>query len=89
MKKSVNLGVLSRNVEFEDGLKIIKDAGFEAVEVNTTEEAGLLNLNSTESDIEKIGETIRKNGLEVASVLVGQFWKYPLSSPNTEIRKIC
>jgi len=87
MKKSVNLWILPGNVKFEDGLKMIKNAGFEAVEVNTTEEGGVLNLNCKEDEAKKVAETIRKNGLEIASLLVGQFWKYPLSSPNPEIRK--
>jgi L-ribulose-5-phosphate 3-epimerase len=87
MKKSVNLWILPGNVKFEDGLKMIKDAGFEAVEVNTTEDGGILNLNCKEDEAKKVAEIIRKNGLEIASLLVGQFWKYPLSSPNPEIRK--
>lgn len=87
MKKSVNLCILPRNVKFEDGLKMIKDAGFEGVEVNTEEEGGVLNLNSSEDEIKKVAEKIRKNGLEISSLLIGQFWKYPLSSQNKEIRK--
>jgi hexulose-6-phosphate isomerase len=87
MKKSVNLWILPGNVKFEEGLKMIKDAGFEAVEVNTTEDGGILNLNCKEDEAKKVAEIIRKNGLEIASLLVGQFWKYPLSSPNPEIRK--
>ena len=87
MKKSVNLWILPANVKFEDGLKMIKDAGFEAVEVNTTEKNGILNLDCKEEEAKKVAEIIRKNGLEIASLLVGQFWKYPLSSPNPEIRK--
>lgn len=87
MKKSVNLWILPRNVKFEDGLKMIKDAGFEGVELNTEEEGGILNLNSSEDEIKKVAEKIRKNGLEISSLLIGQFWKYPLSSQNKEIRK--
>ncbi|MCM8819082.1 MAG: sugar phosphate isomerase/epimerase, partial [Candidatus Omnitrophica bacterium] len=48
---------------------------------------GILNLNSTESEVKKVAEKVRKSGLEVASLLVGQFWKYPLTSSNSEIRK--
>ncbi|MGC8976354.1 MAG: sugar phosphate isomerase/epimerase family protein [Candidatus Ratteibacteria bacterium] len=87
MKKSVNLWILPVNVKFEDGLKILKDAGFEGVEVNTSEEGGILNLNSSESEVKKVADIIRKNGLEIASLLVGQFWKYPLSSTNQKVRK--
>jgi hexulose-6-phosphate isomerase len=86
MKKSANLWILPGNVEFEDGLKMLRDAGFEAVEVNTTEE-GILSLNCKEDEAKKVAEIIRKNGLEIASLLVGQFWKYPISSSDPEIRK--
>ncbi|MCM8819011.1 MAG: sugar phosphate isomerase/epimerase, partial [Candidatus Omnitrophica bacterium] len=80
MKKSINIGVVPLNISFEDGLKLLKDAGFEGVELNTSEEGGILNLNSTESEVKKVAEKVRKSGLEVASLLVGQFWKYPLTS---------
>lgn len=86
MKKSVNLWILPGNVKFEDGLKMLKDAGFEGVEVNTSE-GGILNLNSKESEVKKVGDIIRKNGLEIASLLIGQFWKYPLSSNDKKTRE--
>ncbi|MCX7917645.1 MAG: sugar phosphate isomerase/epimerase [bacterium] len=87
MKKSVNLWILPGNISFEDGLKMIKDAGFEAVEVNTTEGGGILDINCSENDAKKLAEKIRKNGLEISSLLTGQFWKYSLTSSNPEIRK--
>ncbi|MCM8810963.1 MAG: sugar phosphate isomerase/epimerase [Candidatus Omnitrophica bacterium] len=86
MKKSINLWILPTNVSFEDGLKMLKDAGFEGVEVNLTEE-GILNPDSSEKDVKKIADLIRKNGLEVASLLPAEFWKYPLTSSEPEIRK--
>ncbi|MCM8804376.1 MAG: sugar phosphate isomerase/epimerase [Candidatus Omnitrophica bacterium] len=87
MKKSVNMWILPESIKFEDGLKIIKDAGFEGIEMNTSEEGGILNLNCKESEAKKVAEIIRKNGLEISSLLVGQFWKYPLSSLDKEKRK--
>ncbi|HOK55727.1 MAG TPA: sugar phosphate isomerase/epimerase family protein [bacterium] len=86
MKKSVNMWIIPGNVSFEDGLKMLKDAGFEGVEMNTTE-GGILDLNSSEKDVKKVAEKVRKTGLEIASLLVGQFWKYPLTSSDPEIRK--
>ncbi len=87
MKKSINIGVLSSGIKFEDGLKLLKDAGFEAVELNTSEEGGVLNLNCSEYEAKKIADIVRKNGLEISSLLVGQFWKYPLTSSDTDKRK--
>ncbi|MFN4227434.1 MAG: sugar phosphate isomerase/epimerase family protein [Candidatus Ratteibacteria bacterium] len=86
MKKSVNMWILPTNVSFEDGLKMIKDAGFEGIEVNLTE-GGILDPDSSEKDVKKIGDLIRKNGLEIASLLPAAFWKYPLTSLDPEIRE--
>ncbi|MCM8785937.1 MAG: sugar phosphate isomerase/epimerase [Candidatus Omnitrophica bacterium] len=85
MKKSVNMWILPSSVSFEDGLKMLKDSGFEGVEVNLTE-GGILDVNSSEKDVKKIADLIRKNGLEVASLLPGAFWKYPLTSSDPEVR---
>ncbi|MCD6408161.1 sugar phosphate isomerase/epimerase [bacterium] len=83
MKKSINIGVIG-NMKFEEGLKIIKDAGFEAVELNLS---GVLSENSSEDEVKKVKEIVLSNGLEIASVLAGGFWDYPLTSGNPEIRK--
>ncbi len=87
MKKSINMGVFPANLKFEDGLKLLKDAGFEGVELNTSEEGGILNLDCKEDEAKRVAEIVRKSGLEISSLLVGQFWKYPLTSSDPEIRK--
>ncbi|MCD6221709.1 sugar phosphate isomerase/epimerase [bacterium] len=84
MKKSVNIGVIG-DMSFEEGLKIIKDAGFEAVELNLN---GVLSMDSSEEEIEKVKEKVNKVGLEVASLLAGGFWQFPLTSDNEEKRKM-
>lgn len=84
MKKSINIGVIG-NMEFETGLKIIKDAGFEAVELNLS---GVLNMESSEEEIKNIAEKVRKNGLEISSLLTGGFWQYPLTSDDPEKRQM-
>lgn len=86
MKKSINIGAAPGNMGFEEKLNLIKDAGFEAVELNLAEE-GILTIESTETDVTKVKETVLNSGLEIASVLAGSFWKYPLTSGNPEIRK--
>lgn len=86
MKKSINIGAAPGNLEFTDKIRLIKDAGFEAVEINQVEE-GFLSLQSTQSEVEKARDIVLKAGLEVASVLAGLFWKYPLSSGKLEVRQ--
>jgi len=86
MKKSILISAAPGNISFEEKIKLIKDADFEAVELNMGKE-GILTLESTESDVTKVKETVLNSGLEIASVLAGAFWQYPLTSGNSEIRK--
>jgi len=80
MKKSVNIGVIG-DMNFEEGLKIIKDAGFEAVELNLS---GVLSMESSEEEVKQVKETVNKTGLEIASILAGGFWQFPLTSDNQQ-----
>lgn len=82
MKKSINIGVIG-NRKLEEGLKIIKEAGFEAVELNYTEDMEKEGMKYVES----LKKSVLNAGLEIASLLTGQFWKYPLTSDNPEKRK--
>ena len=82
MKKSINIGVIG-NRDFKEGLKIIKEAGFEAVELNYTEEME----KKGKEYIKSLRDTVLREGLEIASLLTGQFWQYPLTSNNPEKRK--
>lgn len=87
MKKSVNISVLPQNAGFDDSLKIIKDAGFEGVELNVSMEGGVINATSTESGVKKVREKVVGAGLEVASILAGGFWECQLTSNDPEKRK--
>ena len=85
MKKGVNIGILPEGFSFEDGLKIIKNAGFESVELNL--DGRVISLESGEDDIKKVKEKVERAGLEISSLLPGLLWKYPLTSSAPEIRK--
>ncbi|MCX7705057.1 MAG: sugar phosphate isomerase/epimerase [bacterium] len=88
MKKSINTGVLPDTIKFEDGLKIIREAGFDAVEISAGESGCVLDINCEENNARKIAETIRKNGLEISGLFTrGLFGKFPLSSPDPAKRK--
>jgi len=82
MKKSINIGVTG-NRDFKEGLKIIREAGFEAVELNYTEEME----KKGKEYIKSLRDAVLREGLEIASLLTGQFWQYPLTSNNPEKRK--
>jgi len=83
MKKSVNIGVIG-SMDFEKGLSIIKDAGFDAVELNLS---GVLSMESSEEEVKKVKEKVNSKGLEIASLLAGAFWQFPLTSDNQQKRQ--
>lgn len=88
MKKSINIGVLPDSIKFQDGLKIIKEAGFDAVEISVGETGCVLDINCEEREARKIAEFIREDNLEISGIFTkGLFDKFPLSSPVHEIRK--
>jgi L-ribulose-5-phosphate 3-epimerase len=87
MKKSINIGAVPGKIGFEDGLKIIKDAGFEGVELNVSVEGGVLNMSSKESEVKAVREKVTSAGLEVASLLPPEFWQYPLTGNDPERRE--
>lgn len=86
MKKSINLWIRSKEMSLDTCLNVIKDAGFEAVEPNISEE-DYLSLKSSEKEIEVLRKKIEGKGLEIASVSSGLLWTYPLSSPDKKIRE--
>ncbi len=87
MKKSINIGAVPESIGLDGSLKIIKDAGFEGVELNILVEGGILNMDSKESDVMRIRDKVTAAGLEVASLLPPGFWQYPLTSNNPEGRE--
>lgn len=80
MKKSINISVAGK-MGFHEGLKIIKDAGFEAVELNLRNP---LNIDSTEDEVKRVRDEVLSSGLEIASLLGG--W-YMLTSGRPDVRK--
>ncbi len=86
MKKSINIGATVAAWPLEKKLQAIKNAGFEAVELNLTED-GPLSVESSKKQVQQVRETVENCGLEVASLLAGAFWRFPLSSPDRKLRE--
>lgn len=91
MKKSISIWAFP-GMELKDAAKLAKDAGFEAIELGVAEE-GDIALESKEEEVKKIGDMIRKTGLEVASLATGLFWKYSMTSSKKEnvekVKEVC
>ena len=85
MKKSITYWALTRK-SVEENLKLVKEAGFDAVEL-TFGENDVLNPNTDKSSCEKIFKQTKKIGLEISSLAPSFYWGYPLTSNKKEIRQ--
>lgn len=85
MKKSITYWALTRK-SVEENLKLVKEAGFNAVEL-TFGENDVLNPNIDKSSCEKILKQTKKIGLEISSLAPSFYWSNPLTSNKKEIRQ--
>lgn len=77
LKKGLGFGMINEDLSLTDKFKLVKDLGFDGVELNSPVE-----FNKSE-----ILEAKEKSGIELPSVVNKDHWKMPLSSPDPEIRK--
>lgn len=73
MKKGCCLGMLPGDLEIEERLALAKRLGFDAVEPNTL---------TRKTDVRKLKTAAENTGVEIASIMNSDHWKYPLSSPR-------
>ncbi len=81
MKKAIYLDcAMGKGASLEEKFEVIKDAGFDGVEIPTMPQKG---------DIEKVKKLSKTTGLEVHSVMNSGHWQFPLTSPDAEAREKC
>ncbi len=78
MIKGLVWGMLPEKFSIAERFKLAADAGFEAVEADTTEDA------KTAEEIKKAAED---NKIKIPSVMNQAHWKHPLSSSDPEVVK--
>lgn len=79
LKKGLGFGMINEDLSLTDKFKLIKDLGFDGVELNVP-----LDINI--SDVLSAKE---KSGIELPSVVNKDHWSLPLSDPDPQIRKQC
>ena len=79
IKKGLGIGMIKEDLSLTDKFKLIKDLGFDGVELNCP-------LDMKLSDVLSAKE---KAGIEIPSVVNKDHWTKPLSDPDPEIRKQC
>jgi hexulose-6-phosphate isomerase len=80
MLKSINRWTFPMDKPLAEIIKEVRSAGFQAFEP-TLELEGELSVTTDEAACRRIGDEIRKGGLEVASFACGLFWQASYTSP--------
>ncbi len=75
-RKAVLISMLPKDLPYLDRFRLAREAGFDAIEMQTTERA---------EDAAEIREAAQKTGLRVHSVMNADHWRYPLSSSDRTV----
>lgn len=76
IKKAVSLGMIGEKLPLIDKLKLVKDIGFDGIELNSP--VGV--------DKDELKKALEETKLGVSEVIDGLHWRDHLSSPNEDVR---
>jgi hexulose-6-phosphate isomerase len=79
LKKSLGFGMIKEDLPLADKFKLIKDLGFDGVELNSP----------TDMDKNEILAAKAKSGIELPSVVNKDHWSKPLTDPDPAVRQQC
>ena len=79
MKKSIGDNIFPPGMDFESGLKLLKTAGYDGVELWLGERPWF-QMNTSDSEVTRMYRKIRETGLEVSDVANALDWKENISA---------
>jgi len=77
LKKAVNLGMVSGGANVREKFQMIRDAGFDGVELNRPDA----------QPMDELLEAKKATGLDVAGIICTTHWGKPLSAPDEKVRE--
>jgi hexulose-6-phosphate isomerase len=85
MKKSIGDNIFPEGMSFEDGLKLLKRAGYEGIELWLGERRWF-QMNTSDTELRQLFGKIQDAGLEVSDVANSLDWKENVSSRDPKLR---
>lgn len=85
MKKSISIWSFYGDWSLKEKMKLAKDAGFEGFELDVSGD-GPITLESSDAEIDQIGELAAEQGLTLSGLATGMYWEFNPASENAETR---
>ncbi len=79
LKKGLGIGMIREDLTLADKFKLVKDLGFDGVEMNSP--TGLVTS--------EVVSAAQKAGIELPSVVNKDHWGKPLTDPDPDVRNQC
>lgn len=85
MKKAIGDNMIRREWGLERGLRLVKDAGFDGIEL-WLGDMPWFQMTTTDADVRALRRKVEDAGLVVSNVSTGLHWASPLSARDPKIR---
>jgi L-ribulose-5-phosphate 3-epimerase len=86
MKKSIGDNMIPKGWSFEQGLELIKKAGFDGVDL-WIGEVPWFQMETTDAAVVELQRAVESAGLVISNASNSLHWKYPFSSPDPKARE--
>lgn len=85
MKKSISIWSFYGDWNLKEKMELAKDAGFEGIEVDVSGD-GPINLDSSDEEIDRVGELAAETGLALSGLATGMYWEFNPASGDADLR---
>ena len=85
MKKSIGDNMIPKGWGFEQGLELVKKAGYDGIEL-WLGDVPWFQMNTTDAAVSELRRKVENAGLVVSNVSTGLHWETPLSARDPHVR---
>ena len=85
MKKSIGDNMIPKGWSLEQGLQLVKKAGYEGIEL-WLGDVPWFQMNTSDAQVSELRRKVENAGLLVSNVSTGLHWETPLSARGPEVR---
>jgi L-ribulose-5-phosphate 3-epimerase len=86
MKKSIGDNMIPKGWSFEQGLDLVKKAGFDGIEL-WIGDVPWFQMETTDAEVRDLRRKVENAGLVVSNVSTGLHWRTPLSAREPKVRE--